>query len=126
MLPTLGRSAKTIENPEKFFAMLGDIHDAELESFELDICNDAIIIKVADLYNNFYQTSEYPGKLDCEFIASNLSDLMIDVVINKIAYTRILGFFAIQNVKNEKIAIEIRLNEGWIKFRCGNLIGMIR
>jgi hypothetical protein len=33
MLPKLDQNIKVIECPDKFFAALGDMHDAELEFF---------------------------------------------------------------------------------------------
>jgi hypothetical protein len=125
MLPKLSQSARIIQNPEQFLQDLGEIHDADLESFEWKAGTRNLIIEIDDLYSNFFQTIEYPGRMSARFIANGVQNLKIDIVTQKAGVLRLLRFQIVQCIEKRTIAALI-FGEGRIEFEFHQLTGMSR
>jgi len=124
MLPTLKHEPCELDNPEEFFSKLGWLHDTELLSLEWKVINRDLVIEVEDLYSNFYQFPEYPGKLEARLIASELLTLEFDLITQNSTMLRILKFHVNQNIGSKCIDCVISFGEGRIKFSCRRLVGM--
>jgi len=124
MLPTLKFEPCELDNPEIFFSKLGWLHDAELLFLEWNVANREFIIGVEDLYSNFYQFPEYPGKLDARLIASELLTLEFDLITQNSTMFRILKFHVNQDLESKCINGTVSFGEGKIKFSCRRLVGM--
>jgi hypothetical protein len=126
MLLQLSKKATLVANPVGFFAALGWLHDADLESFQWDIFNDQLTVEIDDLYSNFYQLPEYPGKLSARFIASGIKNLQATIIASEISQIRILKFYIVKAADEKRTGVEVHFGEGCIKFECHRIFGMIR
>jgi hypothetical protein len=121
VLPNLKYGRYELADPERFFSELGSLHDAVLLALEWNPATRQLVISVDDLYSNFFQLPEYPGKREASFFASDLRTLEFDLISRDITPLRILKFHVTQSADSKLIACELRFAEGRIKLTCQKL-----
>lgn len=118
MLPKLNiNDSSQIERPGDFFSSLGGLHDADVNLLEWDTTRAELIISIDDLYSNFFQTPEYPGKLSVRLKAIGLSALKVEATQGKYP-VRILNFKVSQTSSDLPLSVAIIFGEGKIEFEC--------
>jgi hypothetical protein len=105
--------AETIEDPIEFFATLGNLHNAGIDSVTIDIEAQILYLFIDDLYANLEGRPDYPGERPCALVFLNASAFRIDVDMSdglRIAELRVVENAGAQN----PFTLEIDLNIGGV------------
>ena len=74
----MARQTQRIDNPEKYFHDLGDLHDARILWLNWNRKAEEWVIVVDDLQSNFADTPEYPGVEPAMIYFRGVSRLLMD------------------------------------------------
>lgn len=103
--------SEPIDDPIEFFASLGGLQDAGIDSATLDMAEQVLYLFVDDLYANLEGSPDYPGERPCALVFLNVSNCRIDVDASdglRIGELRVSENPAAQN----PFTLEIDLNIG--------------
>lgn len=68
-----------IDDPIAFFAALGDLHDAGIDSLNIEVADQILYILVDDLHAGLDGRPDYPGERPCAVIFLNIANFRADV-----------------------------------------------
>jgi len=100
-----------IEDPIEFFATLGNLNGAGIDSVSLEVADQLLYLVVDDLHANLEGRPDYPGERPCVMIFLNVGNARIDVDLSdglRISELRVVETPAGQN----PYLLEIDLNIG--------------
>ena len=84
MLPHLSNEhSHRIEAPARFFAELGNLHDAKILRLEWNPAERKVVLTLDDLYSNFVGLPEHTGRQPVCLVMSGVSRLEIDATPDK-------------------------------------------
>ncbi|HVJ40749.1 MAG TPA: hypothetical protein VM639_04600 [Dongiaceae bacterium] len=68
-----------IEDPIAFFASLGNLHDAGIDSLSIEVADQILYILVDNLHASLEGRPDYPGERPCAMIFLNVGNFRADV-----------------------------------------------
>lgn len=75
---------QTLSDPRAFFHALGDLHDCEVLMFEVNMTKQEISLVVDDLYANFLELPEYPGKQPVRLTFSGVDEIETRIALDSL------------------------------------------
>lgn len=123
MLPRLSNEhGGLIKEPVPFFSDLGNLHDAKIRRLEWNPSVREMVLGVDDLYSNFVDLPEHPGRQPVQLILSGVSKVEIAVIPDKFAM-RIVDF-EIEEVSGSVLRISVNVGpSGFIRIACESIAG---
>ena len=100
-----------IDDPIEFFATLGNLNGAGLDSVSIEVADQVLYLVIDDLHANLEGRPDYPGERPCALIFLNVGNFRIDVDLSdglRISELRVLETPAAQN----PYLLEVDLNIG--------------
>ena len=103
--------ADEIEDPIEFFATLGNLNGAGLDSVSIEVADQILYLVIDDLHANLEGRPDYPGEYPCALVFLNVSDFRVAVDLTdglRISELRVIETPDGQN----PFALEVDLNIG--------------
>ena len=124
MLPRLNdEHSRSIETPARFFAELGNLHDAKIDAMDWNPAEQKVVLALDDLYSNFVGLPEYIGKQPVCLILSGVSRLEIEVTLDAFPL-RIVDFEIDDTISDAKMKVIASFGpSGFIRATCDSIGG---
>src|SRR4051812_17284468 len=108
---------RTLSDMAGFLRALGHLHDCEVLALEVNPAAQEVIMAVDDLYANFLDLPEYPGKQRVQFCFGDVDDLDMGLSLDGLP-ARIMDF-EVEAHTELRADVVVRLQpSGHIRIKC--------
>jgi hypothetical protein len=109
---------QTLSDPGAFLHALGHLHDCEVLVLEVNTTKQQVTLVVDDLYSNFLDLPEYPGKQPVRLIFSDVDDVDTGLGLDSLP-ARIMDL-EVEAHSGSRTSVVVRLQpSGHIRIKCG-------